>query len=216
MKYTHFFWDFDGTLYDTYGRITRALVKGLRDAGIETDFDTAYVRVKKSLGDACRMYLAEHAEIDMTPDELMLCYRAHSEEEDLSSIRPYAETEAALRRVVQSGGRNYLYTHRGQSGIDALERDGLARYFTDFVTSRDGFPSKPAPDALNALCARHRLDKKDCVMIGDRDIDLDAGKNAGMAGALYDPEHFYDEYGTPLRFVSLNALTETLTREEIV
>ena len=63
MKFTHFFWDFDGTLYDTYGRITRALVKGLHDAGIETDFDTAFLRVKRSLREAAEMYLNENPHI---------------------------------------------------------------------------------------------------------------------------------------------------------
>ena len=34
MMYRHFFWDFDGTLYDTYGRITRACVLALQDLGL--------------------------------------------------------------------------------------------------------------------------------------------------------------------------------------
>ena len=213
MLYRHFFWDFDGTLYDTYGRITRALVKGLADMGIETDFDTAFFRVKKSLREALCMYLSEHPEVKITPDEAIGYYRAHSEEEDLSSIQPYADTEKVLRAVAEHGGRNYLYTHRGQSGIDALRRDGLDRYFSDFVTSRDGFPSKPAPDALNYLCEKHHLDRVQCVMVGDRSIDLDAGKNAGMAGALYDPDHLYDHYDTAYRFETLEALRTALIEE---
>lgn len=213
MLYKHFFWDFDGTLYDTYGRITRALVKGLADMGIETDFDTAFFRVKKSLREALCMYLSEHPEVKITPDEAIGYYRAHSEEEDLSSIQPYADTEKVLRAVAEHGGRNYLYTHRGQSGIDALQRDGLDRYFSDFVTSRDGFPSKPAPDALNYLCEKHHLDRAQCVMVGDRSIDLDAGKNAGMAGALYDPDHLYDYYDTAYRFKTLEALRTALIEE---
>ena len=213
MRYTHFFWDFDGTLYDTYGRITRALVKGLKDMGIETDFDTAFLRVKRSLGDAFRMYLAEHPEVNIAPEDAMAYYRRHSETEGLDSIRPYPGCEEVLRAVVEKGGKNYLYTHRGQSGIDALERDDLAKYFTDFVTSQDGFPAKPAPDALNYLCEKHGLDKDKCIMVGDRDIDLDAGKNAGMAGALTDENHLYDDYETENRFENLRQLKTALTEE---
>ena len=72
--------------------------------------------------------------------------------------------------------------------------------FTDFVTSQHNFPNKPAPDALNYLCNKHGLKKEDCIMIGDRDIDLDSGKNAGMACALFDPEGYYPDYDTPWRF----------------
>ena len=65
------------------------------------------------------------------------------------------------------------------------------------------FPTKPAPDALNYLCAKHGLDKKDCIMIGDRDIDTDCGRNAGMKGCLFDPEHYYDDSDVDYRIDNL-------------
>ena len=72
-----------------------------------------------------------------------------------------------------------------------LEQDGLWPLFTDYVTSEDGFPMKPAPDALLALMKRNGLDPSECVMIGDREIDVQSGYNAGMDGILFDPENFY-------------------------
>ena len=79
------------------------------------------------------------------------------------------------------------------------------------MTSLDGFPAKPAPDALNFLIQKHGLDRAQCVMLGDRDIDLDAGKNAGIACALFDPEGFYPDYDTPWRFSDMAALRRALT-----
>ena len=78
-----------------------------------------------------------------------------------------------------------------------LNHDGLSDLFSDAVTRLDGFPAKPAPDALRYLIQKHRLDLSRCVMVGDRDIDLDAAKNAGIACALFDPDGFYDDYETP-------------------
>ena len=78
------------------------------------------------------------------------------------------------------------------------------------MTSLDGFPSKPAPDALNYLVQKHGLKKAECVMVGDRDIDLDAGKNAGIGCVLFDPDHAFDDYGTPWRFSSMDTLREVL------
>ena len=49
MRYRHFFWDFDGTLYDTYGRITRATVNALHALGAAAGFDTVYPVAKRSL-----------------------------------------------------------------------------------------------------------------------------------------------------------------------
>ena len=55
------------------------------------------------------------------------------------------------------------------------------------------YPRKPAPDALLVLVERYSLDLSRSVMIGDRDIDVLAGRNAGMAGILIDDENFYPD-----------------------
>jgi phosphoglycolate phosphatase-like HAD superfamily hydrolase len=47
------------------------------------------------------------------------------------------------------------------------------------------FPSKPAPDAVNYICDTYGLDRSETVMIGDREIDVLSGKNAGCFGCLF-------------------------------
>ena len=130
--------------------------------------------------------------------------------EGAESIRPYPGAREALEAAIACGGRTYIYTHRGESLFRWLRYDGLDSLFFDAVTSLDGFPAKPAPDALNFLIQKHGLDRAQCVMLGDRDIDLDAGKNAGLACALFDPEGFYPDYPTPWRFTDMAALRKTL------
>ena len=61
------------------------------------------------------------------------------------------------------------------------------------------FPAKPAPDALLNLMARRSLEPAQCLMLGDRSIDVEAARNAGIAGCLFDPEHFYDDFKNDLR-----------------
>ena len=207
MIFRHFFWDFDGTLYDTYGRITRACVNALQDTGAAASFDAVYPVVKRSLDTCFRTFAAP---LGVARDAFMAAYHAHSEEEGPESIRPYPGAEEALRAVIAGGGRNYLYTHRGESVFRWLDHDGLTGLFFDRVTSLDGFPAKPAPDALNYLVEKHHLDRAACVMIGDRDIDLDAGKNAGLHCALFDPEGYYPDYETPWRFRDMASLRAAL------
>ncbi len=208
MKYRCFFWDFDGTLYDTYGRITRACVSALADVGAEASFTAVYPVIKRSL-DAC--WRAFALPLGVEKDAFVNAYHAHSEEEGPESIRPYPGAREALQAVIDGGGRNYLYTHRGASAAKWLKYDQMDGLFFDAVTRLDGFPAKPAPDALNFLIGKHNLERAVCVMVGDRDIDLDAGKNAGIDGALFDPENYYPDYPASWRFREMDALRRALT-----
>lgn len=198
MKFRHFFWDFDGTLYDTYGRITRAAQYALADLGLPVSYGEVYQHVKRSLHTVYLTYAQPHS---ITEDTFMQAYRSHSESEGPESMALYPGARAFLEKVIQAGGKNYLYTHRGyDSAFTALNRDGITNLFEDYVTSKDGFPSKPAPDALRFLTGKHLLPLDACIMMGDRDIDLEAAHNAGICGCLFDPDHFYDNYPVILRF----------------
>ena len=210
MKYRHFFWDFDGTLYDTYSRITRACLKGLQDLGISASFEEVYALNKHTLEECARVFSGRYPNISV--QDIMTAYYRHSEEETIDSVRLYPGVREMLRRVMELGGKNYLFTHRGQSTFKFLKRDQLEDMFADMVTSLDGFARKPSPEGLNHLVQKHHLDVKECIMLGDRDIDLDAGKNAGMDVALFDPENFYPHYDTPWRFVDMASLRLALTK----
>ena len=155
--------------------------------------------MKRSLGDAAR---AANARFGVDAQAAMDAYHRHAEDEEPQSMLPYPGAREVLAAIAQGGGRNYLYTHRNHTALEALERWDMRKWFRDFVTKEDGFPSKPAPDALNFLLAKHALARENCAMVGDRPIDLQAGENAGMAGIFFDPEGFYPEYPARWRFDS--------------
>ena len=89
-----------------------------------------------------------------------------------------------LEDIVAAGGKNYLYTLRNHVAKDALDAYGVSHLFTDFVTRENGFPGKPAPDAVAYLMEKHGMDPAETVMIGDRDLDGQSGINAGANGCL--------------------------------
>jgi HAD superfamily hydrolase (TIGR01549 family) len=187
MIFDHFFWDFDGTLFDSYPCVTRAFLKGLNDLGISAGERELLALEKIHLGHAAEVLGRQHG---ISPDRIMERFRAHETEEGPAGMAPYPGTKETLKTVAEGGGHNYLYTHRGISAAEILDYHGLSRYFTDIVTALDGFPAKPAPDALLHLMAKHGLNPARCVMLGDREIDVRAGLNAGMHDALMDPDGY--------------------------
>lgn len=187
MKYTHLFWDFDGTLYDTYPQILNAMLHALRDFGL-SDVQPAQVMpwLKHSVYDA-----ACHFAPLVGSDPKTIYNRHHQYHRQDDRFPPYEGLAKCLKALWNAGCSHYLYTHRDHLSIVQLERDGLWQYFSGGVTSEDGFPSKPAPDALLHLLEKHQLEPERCLMIGDRGIDIESALNAGIAGAIFDPDGYY-------------------------
>lgn len=210
MAYSHFIWDFDGTLYDTYQCIVSAVALGLQEMGLPLPDRGEVARLAKTtLRHACVTLAGEER-----AQELLARYAVHAADMGTTALVPYPGCREALEKVVQAGGFNYLYTHRNRQAVDALERDGMASLFRDFITCEADFPHKPAPDALNWLAAQHSLDPASCVMVGDRPIDVQAGHNAGMASALFDPEGYFDNPPVNYVFKSLPEVPEALLNKQ--
>ena len=182
----HFIWDFDGMLFDTYPHTLAAFCEYCRRAGIPAERDEAYRLLKITLRHAFRYY-------GFTDADAAAFYEIENDLDFLPRGVPYPGIPELLRDIAAGGGKNYLYTHRDKVALQYLELYGLTELFADCITGEDGFPFKPAPDALNDLVRRNGLPKEACLMLGDRDIDIGAGVNAGMAALLYDDENRYPE-----------------------
>ena len=186
LKYENVIFDFDGTLSDTYPCFTNALLDLLKYYGINDTYENAYALLKVSVGHALKHY-------DLPEDLTAAGKRFHyfHELRTPSEQKPYPDAGEILRFIRVNGGRNYVYTHSGLIVTKLLGIWGLDGFIDGMLDSTVTLPRKPAPDGLNLLCGKYGLDKSVSVMVGDRDIDTDCARNAGIAGCLYDPEGFY-------------------------
>lgn len=198
MNYKHLIYDFDGTLSDTYPCFTETVLELIKQYGISDTYENVYSNLKVNVGYALKQY-------DLGKDAAEARRDFHVIHNELAPKiqKSYPEAEEILRYAMAQGHKNYLYTHSGKIVKILLEQWGIADCFEDIIDSTMKFPTKPAPDALNHLCEKHGLDKKDCLMIGDRDIDTDCGRNAGMKGCLFDPDHYYDKADVDYRIENL-------------
>lgn len=203
----HLFWDFDGTLFDSYPEICDSFLKSLADLGIDhlLDYEQLMELMKVSIAHAADWCAARS---DYTREQIMAPYRLYHSRPH--SDPPYEGLEDCLKRLHEAGFHHYLYTHSHQSAIDQLKRENLWQYFDDAVIGSDGFPLKPAPDALLALMERNGLVPEECAMIGDRDIDAIAGHNAGMKGVLFDPGNYFPQFKPELVVRSMKELEKAL------
>ena len=187
-------WDFDGTLFDSYPIMNQAMESALKKLGYPRPAEEVRRLMKQSVSTALHFYYDTcHLEGELEP-----LFR--QEEKALSKdVPPYEGTLDLCRHIVESGGINLLYTHRDAFAWEMLRRHGFAPFFKGGITAEDGFPSKPAPDALQFLMKQFSFAPEEALMIGDRDIDLLAGRNAGIEGYLFDPMDDYHTFETPFR-----------------
>lgn len=203
----HFFWDFDGTLMDTYPAMSRTLVRAAASLGVNVTTARALDLLKGCLADA----ISEVARSGgVKRDELDAAWRRENALMDASALQPVRGIPQALARLSAMGGRHYLVTHRDRSALDMLEKAGLMRYFTDAVTSEDGFARKPAPDSCLHLLRRHTICPAEAVMIGDRPLDTAAGRAAGILSCLLDEDGRFSQDGCELRAASALELPDVL------
>lgn len=188
----HFFWDFDGTLMDTYPAMTEALCRVAADRGILLDKPHALALLKISLSHGLSTLGGDMG-------TLLADFRRHERELLPRMIRPIPGIPEALAGLP---GKHYLVTHREKDALDYLEAAGLKHFFADSVTGNDGFPRKPAPDGLLHLLHKHDLNPETCVMIGDRPLDTAAGRSAGMLSCLLDAENRFPDDPCELRAAS--------------
>ena len=178
MNYQAFLWDFDGTLFDSYPHIAAALEAALDAAGTPYTHEEATAALVVSFQKALERYGMSGAQYeDFTARHRNPALRP--------LIEPFPGTAEVLRAICAAGGRNFLYTHRGASSGMYLRAWGLAKYFAGCVDGTMHFPPKPAPDAVRYILSNYGIRAEDAVMIGDREIDVLAGINAGTAGCLF-------------------------------
>ena len=200
-----FLWDFDGTLFDTYPAANAALLESLAAWGIREDPEETMARLKVRQGPAIQYFQEKHR----LPEGRLFEGFRRREAVLVPKCEPFPEAEALCREIVRRGGHNLLYTHRDRLALKMIEAAGLAPFFSGGVTGEDGFPSKPAPDAILHLLNTHAIPPGQALMIGDRLIDVQAAQNAGIAGCWWTEKADSPEY-SGIRVRCLSQLEEWL------
>ena len=193
-------WDLDGTLFDTYPGIASAFQAAFLEFKAEIPypllFDLSRVSFRHCLETVC-------AQTGLPPDPVYTSFLAHYAAIPLDSSPPFPGAREVCAEIHARGGKNIIVTHRGAESTRRLVSAHTFNGLIDGIVGGDeGFPRKPAPDAFQAALARWQLDPAESLAAGDRDLDLQAGKAAGLVVAAFGPGPFTEKadfYTTDLR-----------------
>jgi HAD superfamily hydrolase (TIGR01509 family) len=182
-------WDLDGTLYDTYPGILKALHDTVTAIGVTISKDELYKTIKHGSVTETAIGYARDKGLD---EQKVLTEYHRREALEVMKATPYPETAAILKAVKKAGGNNLLMTHRDDKAWTLLARNGLDDLFLGGVTADLHLARKPKPDAVLYLLDRYQLNPERTAMIGDRKLDVIAGQAAGVQGVYFNIDSLND------------------------
>lgn len=176
-------WDVDGTLFDTYPAITYAISQALNGLGESAALNVIDSLARRSI-DLCLASLAQRLSLDT--EVLRRRYLAAYAALPLANQPPFPDAAEVCVRICQRGGMNVAVTHRDVRSTQALlDAHGLAPLLAGIVSVEQGYPRKPDPAMVLAALAIYDLDPAVTWMVGDRALDIEAGRAAGVHTCLF-------------------------------
>ena len=176
-------WDVDGTLFDTYPAITYALSKSLNEMGLSIALNVIDGLARQSISDCIKTF-SQRFKLD--PDLLRRRFSESYRKVDPANQLPFPGVCDVCRLIHARGGLNIAITHRDiQSTQTLLEKHGLADYFEDVYSVEQGYPHKPDPAMVLAALEEHALDPDQTLLVGNRNMDIRAGRTAGVKTCLF-------------------------------
>jgi phosphoglycolate phosphatase len=177
--------DLDGTLVDSLPDIAGALnaalaAQGLAALGPEVVRGLVGEGVQR-LADKALATLGAPADKGPTlAAEVARRYEQHPCEKS----RLYPGVEATLAALRARGSRLAVLTNKlGGVARALLAALNVAGSFDAIIGDGDGYPRKPAPDAVHALLGRFGLSARAALMVGDGLPDLAVARAAGISSA---------------------------------
>jgi len=185
-------WDLDGTLFDSYDVIVESIYQTFSEYSISCSKEEIH---RHAICFSISSLFAEYAQRENMDVRLLNQRYSQISSGKYMDIKIMKHGREVLQGLKNQGVENYVFTHRGKTTIPVMDHLGLIPFFREIVTSQNGFSRKPDPEGLNYLMEKYDLDPASTYYVGDRSLDMDCAKNAGIPGILYMPEGSFDVSG---------------------
>lgn len=186
--YKYVFWDFDGTLADSYTAILKIYRKILDDHLINADMDLIkdYL-IRYSSTETKKMMRDKYGILE---DEFEKCYlELCCMDEYVNSINFLNNSKEAVVKLNEMGIENFVVTNRDITAKKVLINLKSDNYFKEIVYNglNDMTKRKPDPEKALYLINKYNLNPSEILFVGDRDLDIETANNAGVDCAIYRP-----------------------------
>jgi phosphoglycolate phosphatase len=178
-KFDLIVFDWDGTLFDSVGRIVQSLQQAAAECGMPPPGDLA-ARAVIGLGLSEAMETLFPGSLPQQRENLVGCYRNHYLNGPGPALSLFKGVRDMLQALNRHGYRLAVATGKARAGLDRALRATATEEF--FLTTRcaDESASKPNPTMLFEIMASLGACPAKTLMVGDTLHDLRMARNAGI------------------------------------
>lgn len=197
MKYKAIIFDLDGTLLDTLKGITDAVNLSFKELGF--DFQHDYQSAKSFIG-AGAMEFVSRAMVALNPSEeqkAAIGERFLINYDKIQNIEtiPFPGVGELLKKLKQKGFYVCVASNKPQLLLEHVLDDKFKDFKFDVrFGQRKDVPIKPDPYVINEICSILKINKSDCLYVGDSVYDYETAINANIDCCIVKYGYgFYDQ-----------------------
>lgn len=181
----HCCFDLDGTLVDSNKTIYNSTAYALGKLGIDFNVneDLFAMKIGQHFVD-----IFDEFNIDVPDFEKFITIYKINYFEQMEFSKVYDGVEETLAALKKRDIKVSLLTTKIQDQADKIiDHFNLRKYFDLVMGRREGIAHKPSSEPLLKICSDLEVDVKKTLMVGDTELDIQCGKNAGSytCGVLY-------------------------------
>ena len=173
--------DLDGTLLNTLKDLADACNFALRSHGFSEHQIDEY---KYFLGNGVYKLVERALPMDKkdgeTVDKVLTEFKKYYEKHKSDFTKPYDGIEELLIALKETGIKTAVVSNKPHEfAVEIVERY-FAKSFDIVFGKREGYLAKPDPTTVIETLNYFKCKKEEAVYIGDSDVDMFTGKNAGL------------------------------------
>ena len=174
--------DLDGTLLDTIDDLGEAANYALRTLGFpERKREEYYLLAGRGITNLLKGALPAGHDTEETVSLIRNHFLAHYNVHLCDKTHPYPGIPRLLERISAAGVRVAVASNKFQTGAETVVRHFFpAIPFVTILGQREGYPIKPDPGIVDLCMKAAGVTKDDVLYVGDTDVDMQTGLNAGV------------------------------------
>ena len=180
MKYGTIIFDLDGTLLNTLDDLAASVNYAMRSCGFpERGID----EVRRFIGNGVHTLIKRAAPDGISEEQYWAAYDAFEDyyrEHNRDKTAAYPGITELLRELKDKGYKLAIVSNKIDFAVKALREEFFADTIDVAVGDSEDIENKPAPDMVYIAMKELDADLKDCVYVGDTDVDLQTAANSKM------------------------------------